>query len=489
LYNYLFAKRHGGDFLLRIEDTDSSREVSGAVDYVTQAFDWLGIMPNEGYGIGGDCGPYIQSERKDIYKEYANKLVESGHAYYAFDTKEDLAKMREDFESSGVKNTGYAGVVRERMKNSLYMPSDVVEAKIAAGEPHVIRFKMPRAEDVKFHDEVRGWVVFNTKALDDKVIWKSSDGLPTYHLANVVDDKLMNISHVIRGEEWLSSTPLHVLLYKAFGWELPIYAHLPLLLGEDGKKLSKRHGDTYGYPIFPLTWDYTTHENKEAHVTGFKHEGYEPDALLNFLVLLGWNPKNNVEFMSLEEMADLFSLENVNKAGAMFDKKKLLNFNAHYLRSRDADTILVNMTNMPEDFIFKMSGDKLDLIASMATERAVFAHELGSSLGYLYESPVISDDFKMKNVDEFVRVMNVFVAEDFMDDFEEKEWTSGNIRYELEHISANMSIKVGKIMPMLRTALCGGASGPQLPDVMYVIGREETKLRIDSLLDKIKELA
>jgi glutamyl-tRNA synthetase len=478
LFNYLFAKKHGGDFILRIEDTDSSREVDGAIDYVTQTFHWLGITPNEGYGVGGECGPYIQSERKDIYKEYVNKLIESGHAYYAFDTKEELTKMRAEFEAAGVSNTGYSGVVRERMKNSLYMPSDVVEAKIEAGEPHVIRFKMPRAEDVKFHDEVRGWVVFNTKALDDKVIWKSSDGLPTYHLANVVDDKLMNISHVIRGEEWLSSTPLHVLLYKAFGWELPIYAHLPLLLGEDGKKLSKRHGDKYGYPIFPLTWDYITHEGDVAHVTGFKHEGYEPDALLNFLVLLGWNPGDNKEIMTMDEMINSFSLDRVNSSGAMFDKKKLINFNAHYLRARGADDILDEM-NLPHDFLFneRLQSDELDMIAAMAVERAIFASELNGAMSYLYETPELEGELKMKNVDEFVRVMSVLLDEEMKT--EPKDWTSDHIRYEIKFVSENMGIKMGKVMPMLRLAISGGESGPQIPDVMYLIGQEESRSRIN----------
>jgi glutamyl-tRNA synthetase len=369
------------------------------------------------------------------------------------------------------------------------MSGNDVKAKIDSGEPYTIRFKMPRAEDVKFHDEIRGWVKFDTKDLDDKVIWKSSDGLPTYHLANVIDDHLMEITHIIRGEEWVSSTPLHVLLYRAFGWELPIFAHLPLILGDDSKKLGKRHGDKYGYPIFPLTWDYVTKEGESVHVTGFRDEGYEPDALLNFLVLLGWNPKTNDEIMSIKDMAKLFSLEGVNKSGAMFDKKKLVNFNSHYLRSRDADSILSEMTDMPEDFLLSMDHDKLDLIASMAVERVEFSYELKDSLSYIYNTPILEDEIKMKNVEEFIKVMNVFAADDFMSNFDEDDWTPKNIRYELEHISGNMSIGVGKIMPMLRVAICGGASGPQLPDVMYVIGSKETKARIEALLNKIKELA
>ena len=488
LFNYLFAKKHGGDFLLRVEDTDSKREVSGAIKYITDSFKWLGIMPDEGFDIGGDKGPYIQSHRMGIYKEYVEKLIESGHAYYAFDTSEELAKMRADFKAAGIDNTGYAGVVRERMKNSIHMPSEAVEAKLAAGDPYVIRFKMPRNLDIKFEDEVRGWVKFNTKDLDDKVIWKSSDGLPTYHLANVVDDHLMEISHVIRGEEWIVSTPLHILLYNAFDWDIPVFAHLPLILGPDGKKLGKRN--KYGIPVFPIDWTYVNPEGETVEVNGFRKAGYEPDAFINYLALLGWNPGGDVEHMSLKEMCDSFSLDRVNKGGAMFDIKKLNSFNAHYLRNWDADSILERVMTEKALMTMNLSDDKLDMIASMAVERAVFANDLREDLlDYLFDAPSLDSEFKTKYVDEFVRVMNVFSDDDFRVDFEDKEWTPEHIRYELEHISAHMSIKMGKIMPMLRVALTGGASGPQLPDVMYVIGPKETKSRINTLLNKIKELA
>lgn len=488
MLNFLYAKKHGGDFILRIEDTDSKREVKGAEDYLINSLKWLGIMPNEGFDIGGDKGPYRQSERMDIYKKYVDVLVESGHAYYAFDTAEELSKMRADFKAAGVKNTGYAGVIRERMKNSIYMPTEAVKEKLDAGDPYVVRFKMPRNETVKFEDKVRGWVVFNTKDLDDKVIWKSSDGLPTYHLANVIDDHLMEISHVIRGEEWITSTPLHVLLYNAFGWDKPVFAHLPLILGPDGKKLGKRN--KYGIPVFPIDWSYVDPDGETVEINGFREAGYEPDAFINFLALLGWNPGGDVEYMTLKEMYDSFSLDRVNKGGAMFDQKKLNSFNAHYLRNWDSDSILKRVMTeevlMTKDF----SKDKLDLIASMAVERATFAKDLNSDLlDYLWNSPSLDGEFKMKNVDEFMKVMDIFVADDFMDDFEINDWTAKNIRHELEQISVNMSIKVGKIMPMLRVAITGGASGPQLPDIMYVIGPEETKSRINTLLSKIKELA
>ena len=486
LFNYLFAKRHGGDFILRIEDTDSRREVKGAVDYVTDSFKWLGIMPNEGYGIGGDHGPYIQSERKDIYNKHIQMLIDSGDAYYAFDTPAELEEMRVLFESEGVSG-GYTGIVRQRMKNSITLPRQDVDARLASGDPYVIRFKIPRAEIVKFNDEIRGWVSFNSRDLDDKVIWKSSDGLPTYHLANVVDDHLMEITHVIRGEEWVSSTPLHILLYRAFGWDAPSYSHLPLILGEDGKKLSKRHGDMYGYPIFPLTWDYVNDKKENVHVTGFRDEGYEADALINFIALLGWNPGDNREIMPLDELIESFSLERVNKGGAMFDKKKLHNFNSHYVRQRHSDWILERMTSMPDEFLFGLTPNKMDLIAKSAVERAVFAHDLKSGMEYLWSTPSLDGELKLKNINEFERVMSVFVdAVDFED---EKDWAPEYIKHEIGFIADNIGIGVGKVMPMLRLALTGGASGPQLPDVMYIIGPEESRSRIIALLNKIKELA
>jgi len=424
--------------------------------------------------------------RTDIYKKHVDMLIESGHAYYAFDTPEELAEMRKTLKSSGVKSPGYSGTVRERMKNSLYMPKDEVDAKIAAGDPYVVRFNMPRNEEVRFKDEIRGWIVFNTNNLDDKVIWKSSDGLPTYHLANVVDDHSMEISHVIRGEEWVSSTPLHVLLYEAFGWEHPTFAHLPLILGPDGKKLGKRN--KYGIPVFALDWSYTDLEGNEVNINGFREAGYEPDALINFLALLGWNPGDDIEFMSKDEMVNLFTIDRVNKAGAMFDKKKLDSFNAHYLRSKDSDYIL-SMMNMPKEFIDKMSPDKLDLIAKMATERAVFVSELKDAMSYLYENPDLEGELKLKNVDQFTRIMSVFADDDVIENYDESDWTPENIRKGLESIASNTEIKLGKAMPMLRLALTGGLPGPQLPDIMYVIGREETRSRINALLSKIKELA
>jgi len=471
---------------LRIEDTDSKREVAGSVDYIYDSLNWLGIKFDESSKKGGSFGPYTQSERSHLYKKYVDMLIESGNAYYAFDTEEELDKMRDELTASKVKITGYSGVVRERMKNSLSMSSDDVRARIDSGDPYVVRFKMPRAEDVRFKDEIRGWVVFNTSDLDDKVIWKSSNGLPTYHMANVVDDYLMEITHVIRGEEWVSSTPLHILIYKAFGWDLPTFAHLPLILGPDGKKFGKRN--KYGIPAFMLDWTYTNSEGEVIEVKGFREAGYESDAFINYLALLGWNPGGNVEFMTVSEMFELFSLERVNNSGAMFDPKKLDSFNAHYLRNRHADYILERMTSMPGEFLFTLDDAKMDLIAKMAVERVVFASDLKDAMSYLWNAPDLSGEIKTKNVDEFIKVMNIFVSEDFMIDFDEKDWTIEHIKMVLESISTNLGFEVGKIMPMLRVALTGGVSGPKLPEIMYVIGPIETKNRVDALIGKIKEL-
>lgn len=481
LFNYLLAKRYGGDFILRIEDTDTKREVSGAKEYLIDSLKWLGITPNEGYGIGGDHGPYIQSERKDIYKKYINTLIESGHAYYAFDTADELSTMRDNLKAAGAINTGYMGVVRDRMKNSISLSAEVVKNKLDAGEPYVVRFKIPRAKEVKFKDEVRGWVTFNTKDLDDKVIWKSSDEMPTFHGASVIDDHLMEISHVIRGEEWVSSTALHVLLYEAFGWEKPVFAHLPLILGPDGKKLGKRN--KYGIPVFMIDWTYTDSEGEIHDIKGFREAGYEPDALVNFLSLLGWNPGDDIEHMTMKEMCDSFSLERVNKGGAMFDMKKLNSFNSHYLNNREIVWI-IDKINLPKDFTKDMDSEKLCLIAKSAAERAIFAHDLKNKMEYLWNSPTLEGEFKMKNVDEFISVMSVFMSDDFSED-----WTSENIKLKLESISDSLELSVGKVMPMLRVALTGGKPGPQLPEVMYIIGLEESKSRISALLNKIKELA
>ena len=304
LYNYLFAKKHNGTFLIRIEDTDQTRFVPGAQEYIMDALNWCGINPTEGPGLGGDYGPYVQSERKEMYRPYADQLVAEDKAYIAFDTPEELDNMRDQAKQMGMPNWQYNSVSRVSMKNSLTLPSDEVTRRINAGEPYVIRMKMPRNRDIRFEDSIRGWVVVNTNNLDDKVLFKS-DGMPTYHLANIVDDHTMKISHVIRGEEWLPSAPLHVMLYEAFGWDCPVFAHLPLLLKPDGNgKLSKRDGDRLGFPVFPTNW---VAEDGEIY-SGYREKGYFPQAFVNMLAFLGWNPGTTQELFTLDELVDAFSL-------------------------------------------------------------------------------------------------------------------------------------------------------------------------------------
>ncbi len=318
LYNYLFAKKNNGTFIIRIEDTDQTRFVEGAQDYIMDALAWCGITPDEGPGIGGEFGPYVQSERKHLYAPFAEQLVKEDKAYYAFDTAEELDLMREKAKQMGMPNWQYNHITRTTLKNSLTLPQDQVDEMIKNGTPYVIRMKMPRNRDVRFHDIIRGWVVVNTNNLDDKVLFKS-DGMPTYHLANIVDDHLMQITHVIRGEEWLPSAPLHVLLYEALGWDAPEFAHLPLLLRPDGNgKLSKRDGDRLGFPVFPTDW--VTSEGELY--SGYREKGYFPGAFINMLAFLGWNPGTTQEIFSLQELIDAFSLDRVAKAGAKFDPDK-----------------------------------------------------------------------------------------------------------------------------------------------------------------------
>ncbi|MBU2020042.1 MAG: glutamate--tRNA ligase, partial [Bacteroidetes bacterium] len=330
LFNYLFAKKHNGTFIIRIEDTDQARFVPGAQDYILESLKWAGIEPTEGPGIGGDFGPYIQSERQEMYLPYALELINTEKAYYAFDTAEELDLMRENAKNAGMPNWQYNSISRASMVNSLTLPKEEVEARLKNGDPYVIRMKMPRNQDVRFEDIVRGWVVVNTNNLDDKVLFKS-DGMPTYHLANIIDDHTMQISHVIRGEEWLPSAPLHVLLYEAFGWDAPQFAHLPLLLKPDGNgKLSKRDGDRLGFPVFPLNWLSTDNEV----YPGYKEQGYLQEAFINMLAFLGWNPGTTQEMFTMSELIEAFSLERVSKSGAKFDPDKTKWFQQQHLRAK-----------------------------------------------------------------------------------------------------------------------------------------------------------
>lgn len=478
LYNYLFAKKEGGTFILRIEDTDQTRYVEGAEAYIRRSLEWAGIQPDEGVEEGGAFGPYRQSERKELYSTYANRLVEEGKAYYAFDTPEELDEMRERLKENRIANPQYNAVTRTQMKNSLTLTEEEVSQLIEEGAPYVIRFKMPKNEDVRFEDKVRGWVVVNTTTLDDKILMKS-DGMPTYHLANIVDDHLMEITHVIRGEEWLPSAPLHVLLYEAFGWEPPQFAHLPLLLKPDGNgKLSKRAADKLGFPIFPLNWPDP--ETGEISV-GFKEAGYLPDAFINFLALLGWNPGGEQEMFSLQQLVELFSLEKINKAGAKFDIEKAKWFNQQYLKSRDNSELAKSLAPyLPEG----IDQAVIERVAGSLKERVTFIPEMAEAGSFYFSTPESYDEktVRKKWNDLAIEKLSAFANElskhEVVNTEEAKEIFSSFL--------AKDDTPFGKVMPSLRLALTGQAGGPDLMEIISILGPKEVKERIELAIRKIE---
>jgi len=489
LFNYLFAKKHGGEFLIRIEDTDETRFVDGAEKYIIDSLAWLGIKPDVGIKPDGTA-EFRQSERE--YRSYADLLVSNGHAYYAFDTSEELDTMKKRADASGVK-TGYNSISRMNMKNSFTMSDEEVKSKISSGDSFVIRFNTPRNKTITFKDAVKGNVSFDSNNLDDKVLFKSS-GMVAYHLANVIDDHLMEITHVIRGDEWVSSTPLHVMLYEAFGWDKPEFCHVPLVLGPDKKKLSKRKMKEYGFTVFPLACSYVDDKGNNISVPGFKDEGYEPDALINFLALLGWNPGGTEEIMSMDRMIELFELDRINNSGAMFDVDKLKNFNAHYLRSRNPDILLSQYilptfkSNVIEEwkFVDKIYNEsELNSIVEIAKERSVFGKDLYSTVSYFFEPVVLKDDVVLKNNEEFSKVMESLLGSDLTT----KDWTADFIKADLESFCEVFGFKMGKILPDLRMALTGGIPGPHLPETMEILGREESINRIKNLIKKTEKVA
>ncbi|WP_319591577.1 glutamate--tRNA ligase [uncultured Draconibacterium sp.] len=482
LFNYLFAKKHGGEFILRIEDTDQTRFVPGAEDYIIESLNWCGLTPVEGPGIGGDFGPYRQSERKELYKKYADQLVENGWAYYAFDTPEEIDALRKDAETN--KETFSYGIgTRDNLNNSLNLSAEEVQQKIATGEAYVIRFKMPADTDVSEDDLIRGNVTFNTtKSLDDKVLFKS-DGMPTYHLANVVDDHLMEISHVIRGEEWLPSMPLHVLLYKALGWEetKPRFAHLPLILKPVGKgKLSKRDGDKLGFPVFPLLWT----DPKTGDVSrGYREDGYFPEAFINLLALLGWNPGTEQEFFSLEELGEIFSLERVVKSGSRFDPEKAKWFNKHYFQEKSIEELAVLFKPVLAEKGVEASDERVNAVVAEIKERCEFVSELWDQSSYFFVAPTEYDQktvkkrWKENTSAQLTEIVNVFETVE--------NWKADTIK---EVFSAFMTEKewgFGAIMNPLRLALVGGNMGPDLFVICELLGKEESIARIKTAIEKI----
>ena len=472
LFNYLFAKKHGGTFYIRIEDTDQTRFVAEAEDYIFEALEWLGIAPDETIGKNEKFGPYRQSDRKHIYKQYADELINSGSAYYAFDSSEKLDELRKQAESDG-KTFIYNHTVRETLDTSLNVSREIVKARIANGEHYVIRFKTPVNETLHLQDIIRGEVNFETNLLDDKVLFKS-DGMPTYHLANIVDDHLMETSHVIRGEEWLPSMPLHVMLYRAFGWEAPEFAHLPLILKPVGNgKLSKRDGDKLGFPVFPLQW--TT---AEGISNGYKEAGFFPEAVINFLALLGWNDGTEQEIFSLEELVEKFDLKRIHKAGAKFDPEKNKWFNHKYLQ-KQTDSTLAEL--FKAELNSKGISTTLDIekVVSLVKERANFVTELWDLSEYFFEAPTSYDEKAAKNwKDETPELMKqVIEVLNGIEDF-----TSLNIETLLKDWMTTNEIGMGKVMQPLRLSLVGALKGPHLFDIIEMIGKTETVSRIEKAI-------
>ena len=487
LYNYLFARRHGGDMILRIEDTDSQRFVPGAEDYINEALAWLGIGIDEGVREGGNYGPYKQSERRDIYREHVQMLLDAGKAYYAFDTPEELEAKRKE-----LPNFQYDAHTRTSMRNSLTLPADEVKALIDAGEKYVVRFKIEPDRNVEVNDLIRGKVTINSSILDDKVLYKRADDLPTYHLANIVDDHLMEVTHVIRGEEWLPSAPLHVLLYEAFGWTdtMPQFVHLPLLLKPDGAgkgKLSKRDGDKLGFPVFPLEW----HDPESGAVSmGYRERGYLPQAVVNFLALLGWNSGEEQEIMSMDELIAKFSFEHCSKSGAKFDYKKGAWFNHEYLLRED-DAKLAQLFKpvleangvKPEDF-----GDEfITRTVSLVKGRVSFVSELWDQGKFFYVAPTAyaEKDIKKRWSTEMPAIMEELVAVlDGIADFTSKP----SEEIVLAWIAAK-GYHLGNVMNAFRLTVVGECKGPHMFDITELIGKEETIARIRRGIAEIKPIA
>jgi glutamyl-tRNA synthetase len=479
LYNYLFAHKHGGDFLLRIEDTDQNRYVPGAEQYIMEALAWLGIEPVESPLHGGPHAPYRQSERKAMYRQYADQLINSGNAYYAFDTPEELEEMRKRLEAAKVASPQYNAITRNSMKNSLTLPEDEVKRRLEAGDPYVIRIKLPRQEEVRFHDIIRGWIVVHTQNMDDKVLFKS-DGMPTYHLANVVDDYLMQITHVIRGEEWLPSAPLHVLLYRYLGWEhlMPQFAHLPLLLKPDGNgKLSKRDGDRLGFPVAPLNWQ----DPSSGEITsGYREKGYYPEAVLNFLALLGWNPGTTQEMFSLEELVEAFSLERVSKSGAKFDFEKAKWFNHQYLMKQDDASLAKEFEKYVREAGYAQSFDYILKVTSLVKERAHFASELMEHARFFFEAPTKYDEQVLQKrwKPESQEIMQGWCdALNACPSFDAPSLEASSKAY-LE----SKGIGIGQVLQLFRVLITGVAAGPSMFEVCALLGREEVSARFQKAL-------
>lgn len=481
LFNYLFAKKNKGTFFLRIEDTDQNRFVPGAEAYILEALSWLGISPDETIGTNEKFGPYRQSERKHLYKKYADQLIESGNAYYAFDSAEALDFHRKQHEEQG-KTFIFNHHNREKLDTSLTISKEVVAARIANGEDYVVRFKTPLDETLHLKDIIRGEVTFETNLLDDKVLFKS-DGMPTYHLANIVDDHLMETSHVIRGEEWLPSMPLHVLLYRAFGWDAPEFAHLPLILKPVGNgKLSKRDGDKLGFPVFPLDWIDPLSGEKSS---GYREKGFFPEAVVNFLALLGWNDGTDKELFSLDELVENFDLNRVHKAGAKFDPEKNNWFNHHYLQQQTTTDLAAAFMPLLQEKGIEVAMEKLVKIVSLIKERAHFVSEFWEWSDYFFIAPNSYDEKASKNWKEETPLL----LEQLISVIEKSiPFTSETVEINVKEWMTQNEIGMGKVMQPFRLSLVGALKGPHLFDIVALIGKEETIKRIQKAIISLKSV-
>lgn len=479
LYNYLFAKQNGGDLILRIEDTDSHRFVPGAEDYIIEALTWLGIHFDEGVGFGGNYGPYRQSERREIYKKYVNQLLDSDHAYIAFDTPEELDAKRKE-----IPNFQYDASTRMQMRNSLTLSAEETQVLIASGHQYVVRVKIEPNEDIHVNDLIRGEVVINSSILDDKVLYKSADQLPTYHLANIVDDHLMEVTHVIRGEEWLPSAPLHVLLYRYFGWAdtMPQFAHLSLLLKPEGNgKLSKRDGDRLGFPVFPLEW----HDPKSGEISsGYRESGYLPEAVVNFLALLGWNPGNDKEVMSMDELIQAFDLHHCSKSGAKFDYEKAKWFNHQYIQMKDNKEIAALFMPILEAHGVKAEPAYVEKVVGMMKDRVSFIKDLWGTTSFFFIAPTEYDEKTRKKrwkedsaaqLGEFIEVLREHEPFDI-------ESTENAAKAWIE----SKGYHLGNIMNAARLALVGEGKGPHIFDITEALGKEESIRRIQRAIEVLK---
>lgn len=478
LYNYLFARQHHGDFILRIEDTDQSRYVAGAEQYIYDCLKWCGLEPDESPVHGGSYGPYRQSERKELYRKYAEQLVKDGYAYYAFDTPEELEKMRQNLKSEKNPSPQYDASVRMRMRNSLSLSDTEVKELLAANTPHVIRIRMPEQETVSFYDLIRGEVHFDTSLVDDKVLLKA-DGMPTYHLAVVVDDYFMKITHAFRGEEWLSSSPVHILLWKFLGWEkeMPQWVHLPLILGPHGK-LSKRDGAQYGFPVFAMNW----RDPKTGDLTeGFKEKGFLPGAFINFLALLGWNDGTEQEIFTKEELIKKFSVERVHSGGAKFDYEKAKWFNHEWMKKSDAGSLMPDVRKLlSERGITEINDSILSKVVGLVKDRCTLLADFYDQTWFFFQAPETWDVAAIKP--KWNATKNLFFAEVIRNFELNQDWTATTLEKNFKEIAAVNDLKPGEVLLPLRIMLVGGKYGPGVFDIAEILGKGETLQRIKKAL-------